>query len=161
MPEPVQLITTALLGQTIDRATRSPRLRMNHNFHAQADASLHRFLNAMLKGTYVTPHRHASPPRAEATLVLAGRVAFFIFDEQGRIADCHRLGENGLFGVDVEPGIWHSMAVLSESAVIYEAKPGPYAPTTNEDLAHFSPREQDAGAPAYLAMLLSRAERSE
>ena len=39
----------------------------------------HRFLNVMAKGTYIAPHRHLDPRKAESFLVLRGEVAFFIF----------------------------------------------------------------------------------
>jgi cupin fold WbuC family metalloprotein len=158
--EPVQLVTAALLDAVIERATQSPRLRMNHNFHAGNDANLHRFLNAFVCGTYVTPHRHVTPPKPEVFLALAGRIAFFVFDDQGAITNCYRLGEGGLIGVDVQPGIWHGMAVLGESAVIYEVKPGPYAPNSDKDFAPFAPREGDSAAADYLARLVEHATQA-
>jgi cupin fold WbuC family metalloprotein len=159
MVAPPQLITQALLDQTLTRAKASARLRMNHNFHASDAANLHRFLNALVYGTYVTPHRHVTPPKPEAFLVLAGQVALFVFDDAGEILHCYRLGEEGLLGVDLEPGRWHSIAALSPSAVLYEVKPGPYVPLSDKDFAPFAPREGDAAAAPYLAALLEHAER--
>lgn len=159
MAAPIQLISTALLEQTVHRAKASPRLRINHNFHPNDESNLHRFLNALVRGTYVPPHRHVTPPKDEVFLVLTGKVAFFTFDEHGAIVSMHRLGEQGLIGVDVKPGVWHAMAVLSESAVIYEVKPGPYAPTSDKDFAPFAPREGDRRASEYLAYLLEHAEK--
>lgn len=161
MPEPVQLITRELLDATVERAMQSPRLRTNHNFHANDEANPHRFLNALVRGTYVTPHRHVSPPKPEAFLVLTGTVAFFIFDDRGVVTHCYRLGDDGLFGIDVEPGIWHSMAALSDTAVIYEVKPGPYAPSSDKDFAPFAPREGDEAARDFLVGLLEHAERAK
>jgi cupin fold WbuC family metalloprotein len=158
MHEPIQLITTALLDATVEHARQSTRLRMNHNFHASDQSNPHRFLNALVRGTYVTPHRHVTPPKPEVFLALAGRIAFFLFDDQGNITHCYRLGEGGMLGVDVEPGIWHSMAVLSESAVIYEVKPGPYDPISDKDFAPFAPREGARNTTSYLAKLLLRAD---
>ncbi len=160
MPEPIQLVTTALLNATIERAKQSPRLRMNHNFHASDDANIHRFLNAFVRGTYVAPHRHINPPKPEVFLALAGRIAFFVFDDQGAITCCFRLGEGGLIGVDVQAGVWHGMVVLGESAVIYEVKPGPFVPTSDKDFAPFAPREGDSAVADYLAMLVERAEQA-
>lgn len=159
MTASIQLISTDLLERTVERAKASPRLRTNHNFHPSDTSNLHRFLNALVSGTYVTPHRHVTPPKDEVFLVLMGKVAFFTFDDLGAIMSMHRLGEHGLLGIDVEPGVWHGMAVLSEVAVIYEVKPGPYAPTTDKDFAPFAPREGDPGAPEYLARLLEYTEK--
>lgn len=159
MHAPIQLITNDLLQRTIERAKASSRLRMNHNFHGGDEANPQRFLNALVRGTYVTPHRHVTPPKDEAFLVLSGTVAFFTFDDDGRVASLDVLGEQGTIGIDVAPGIWHSMAVLSQSAVIYEVKPGPYAPTEDKDFAHFAPREGDPSAAAYLTQLLEAVEK--
>lgn len=160
MREPIQLITTALFERTVERAKQSPRLRMNHNFHASDESNPQRFLNALVRGTYVTPHRHVTPPKPEAFLALSGKIAFFIFDDLGNITHCHRLGEDGVLGVDVDAGLWHSMVVLSESAVIYEVKPGPFSPLSDKDFAPFAPREGDPATSSYLAMLVERANLS-
>ena len=81
----VQTLSNALFQDLIERAERSPRLRINHNFHASMEDNPHRFLNVMAKGTYVAPHRHLDPPKAESFLVLEGEVAFFIFDDAGQV----------------------------------------------------------------------------
>jgi cupin fold WbuC family metalloprotein len=155
MPDPrVQLLDGALLDSVLERARRSPRRRMNHNFHASMEENPHRFLNAMLRGTYVAPHRHANPPKSEAFLVLEGEIAFFLFDDAGRVTAVHRLG-GGARGIDVAPGVWHTLAVLSPHAVCYEVKPGPYSAANDKDFATWAPHEGDPGVEAYLERLLT------
>jgi cupin fold WbuC family metalloprotein len=161
MREPIQLITTALLESTLERARNTARLRTNHNFHAGDADNPHRFLNALIRGTYVTPHRHITPPKHESFLVLTGKVAFFVFDENGNVSNCYHLGEAGLLGVDLAPGIWHSMAALSDAAVIYEVKAGPYVPVSDKDFAPFAPREGDEQATSYLKGLMEFAESAQ
>lgn len=156
MAVPVQLITQSLLDETVARAQQSPRLRINHNFHDSPDAPCHRFLNAICRGSYCPPHRHITPPKPESFLLLHGRLAFLLFDDRGTITACHLLGDNGLFGVDVAPGLYHSIVALSAQAICYEVKPGPYAPTTDKDFAPFAPREGTQEAATYLADLEQR-----
>ena len=85
MPDsPVQLIDSALFLPLIERARQSPRLRTNHNFHTSMEDNPHRFLNVMIQGTYIAPHRHRDPPKAEAFIVLEGELAFFTFDDAGK-----------------------------------------------------------------------------
>jgi cupin fold WbuC family metalloprotein len=143
-----------LFRQLIERARQSPRLRINHNFHATMEENPHRFLNVMLRGTYVTPHRHLDPPKAESFLVLEGEIAFFTFDDEGAIASKHILGRDAI-GIDIDPGIWHTLAVLSDEAVCYEVKPGPYTAANDKDFAPWAPREGDPDAAAYLERLLA------
>jgi cupin fold WbuC family metalloprotein len=157
----VHWLTPELLAEALERARRSPRLRTNYNLHSSPEENPHRFFNVMLRGTYVTPHRHADPPKSETFLVLEGRMAFFVFDDAGEIASCEVMAAGGRFGVDVAPGLWHSMAVLSEHAVCFEVKPGPWAPASDKEFAPWAPREGAPGAEEYLARLLAHAPRAE
>jgi len=149
----VQLIDGELFERLVARARESPRRRTNHNFHGSMEENPHRFLNVMLRGTYVTPHRHLDPPKSEAFLVLSGEIAFFLFDDTGAVMRAEVLGR-GKMGIDIAPGLWHSLAVLSESAVCYEVKPGPYTAANDKDFAPWAPREGADGAAEYLAGLL-------
>jgi cupin fold WbuC family metalloprotein len=117
----------------------------------------HRFLNVMLRGTYIAPHRHQDPPKSESFLALEGELAFFTFEDSGEIASTHILGRE-VKGVDVAPGVWHTLAVLTPHAVCYEVKPGPYSAINDKDFASWAPREGDPAAPAYLRSLLALVE---
>ncbi len=155
----MRLITTELLQATLSQARRSPRRRMNFNFHTTPEDNAHRFLNVMLRGTYITPHRHVTPPKAETFLVLAGRIAFFLFDDAGAITECCVLGQgSGAIGADIPAGAWHTMAVLSDHAVCFEVKAGPYAPAKDKEFAAWAPREGEPGCAAYLEALLTGLE---
>ncbi|MGD0499941.1 MAG: WbuC family cupin fold metalloprotein [Bryobacteraceae bacterium] len=151
-----QLLNRALFQSLIERARQSPRRRINHNFHTGPEDNPHRFLNVMLNGTYIAPHRHRQPPKAESFLVLEGELAFFTFGDSGRIVETHLLGRDPM-GIDIQPGIWHTLAVLSPHAICYEVKPGPYSPADDKEFAPWAPREGDAGAKAYLLALIAQA----
>jgi cupin fold WbuC family metalloprotein len=153
----MHLINRELIDSVLEQARKSPRRRMNFNFHPTMEDNPHRFLNVMLEGTYVAPHRHTTPPKAEAFLVLEGELALVQFDDSGAIGGAHRLGPGGpSYGIDLEPGAWHTLVVLSEYAVVYEVKPGPYTATTDKDFAPWAPREGDPAAADYLKQLQSR-----
>lgn len=161
MPGPVRWITTELFDAVLARAHGSPRRRMNFNFHAALDENPSRFLNGMLRGTYVRPHRHSDPPKSETFVVLAGQVAFFVFDDAGRALERHRLGAGEpCMGVDVGAGVWHTVAALSPEAVCFEVKPGPYSPIHDKEFATWAPCEDDPRAAAYLESLLCELESS-
>ena len=153
---PVQLLSRELLDSLIEHARRAPRLRTNHNFHSGPEDTPHRFLNVMARGTYIAPHRHLDPPKSESFLVVEGELAFFTFDDAGNILAVDRLGRDPI-GIDVQPGVWHSMAVLTDYAVCYEVKPGPYAPASDKEFGPWAPREGDPGTQAYLKLLLDAA----
>lgn len=150
----VQIVDRTLVRATVERARQSPRLRTNHNFHQNPDENPHRFLNAWVRGTYGAPHRHVTPPKAESFLVLEGQVALFIFDDVGQVTEKHVLGGDVL-GVDIAPGVWHTLAPVSETGVCFEVKAGPYDALTDKEFAAWAPREGDAGAARYLASLMA------
>jgi cupin fold WbuC family metalloprotein len=155
MPAAAQLIDQALLDATLERAKASPRGRINHNFHPSLDSNLHRFLNAWTRGSYAAPHRHLKVPKPESFVVLRGELALFLFDDSGNVTERHVLGRNGLIGIDLEPGIWHTVAAVSDTAVCFEVKAGPYEAATDKEFAPWAPREGDPSAAEYLAKLLA------
>jgi cupin fold WbuC family metalloprotein len=159
MPEDgVQLLSAELFEALVAKARASPRLRTNYNFHASMDENPHRFLNVMIRGTYVTPHRHRVPPKSESFVILEGEVAFFTFGDSGKIATTHILGR-GTVGIDLQPGVWHTLAVLTPYAICYEVKPGPYSTTDDKEFAPWAPREGEPGVAGYLEGLISSCGR--
>jgi cupin fold WbuC family metalloprotein len=155
----VQFLNTDLFRELVERAQRVPRLRTNHNFHQSPEENPNRFLNVMARGTYIAPHRHLEPPKSESFVILQGEVAFFTFDDAGNVLTCTPLGRDPI-GIDIQPGVWHTMAVMSEYAVCFEVKPGPYSAANDKDFATWAPREGAPGVASYLETLLARATAS-
>ncbi len=151
----VQLIDDELIQATLSKARSSPRLRANHNFHASPADSFHRFLNAWVRGTYAQPHRHLVPPKPESFSILRGELACFVFDEGGGVLERRILGRGGCFGVDLAPGVWHTLAPVTPEAVCFEVKPGPWDPETDKEFAPWAPREGEPAAAVYLAGLMN------
>lgn len=154
----VTAITGALFDSVTERAAASPRLRMNHNFHNSPEDNPHRFLNVLLKGTYIRPHRHTTPPKPETFLVLEGAADVIIFDESGAITERYHLGsdspEGRVWGIDIAPGVWHTILPRTDRAVCFEVKPGPWQPASDKEFAEWAPAENDPEAAAYSKALL-------
>jgi cupin fold WbuC family metalloprotein len=147
-------ITRAILENTVTAARLSPRRRIIQPFHRTEQAGLHRMLNAVQPGSYIAPHRHLDPPKDESWIVLQGALAFFAFDEHGAIVDSLEVrAGSDVFGVDLEPGVYHSFFALEPDTVVYEVKTGPYTPSSDKSFAPWAPREGDPGVAAYLARL--------
>ena len=156
----VQIITGALCDSVAERAASVPRRRINHNFHRTMEDNPHRFLNVLLKGTYIQPHRHIDPPKSETFLVLEGEAVVLIFDDDGQVTERHVLGRTSeagrVWGVDLAPGVWHTIAALSDRVVCFEVKPGPWQAASDKDFAPWAPKEGDAAAEAYLVKLVGQ-----
>jgi len=139
----IQLIDHKLIERVISEAKSSPRKRKNFNFH-QLPEVYQRFLNVLTASTFVSVHRHLSDPKPETFVILQGEVGFIIFDNDGSIKEKHLLSSKGpVYGIDIQPGVWHNLVCLSEVAVCFEGKSGPYIETTDKEfLSHF-PAEGD------------------
>jgi hypothetical protein len=62
------------------------------------------------------------------------------------------------FGVDIEPGVFHSFFALEEDTVLFEVKPGPYERIADKDFAAWAPKEGTAEARSYLEGLYRMCE---
>ena len=145
-------ILTEQMADLTARAASSPRLRANWNLHPTLEDPVQRFLNAFEPGTYVRPHRHSDPERWELFLALAGRAAVLAFDEGGLVRERLELSAVGpCRGVEVPAGEWHVAAALEPGTILFEVKPGPYAPATDKDFAPWAPPEGDGACPAFEA----------
>lgn len=141
-------------------AVASPRRRMNLNLHASSDDPVQRLCNAFEPGTYVRPHRHAAGGVWELFLVLSGAAAVLTFDDNGTVTARTELWFGGeVQGVELPPGVWHSLAALTPNTVLFEVKPGPYRPTGENDFAAWAPREGVPGADAFVEWM-ARVRRS-
>ena len=157
MPD-VQLISAMLFDEVTTLAAESSRLRMNHNFHAGPADNPHRFLNVLLHTTYIRPHRHLNPPKSETFLVLEGLADAIVFDDDGGISARYQLGaespEGRLWGIDIPPGVWHTILARTPRVVCFEVKPGPWVAAHDKEFADWAPAESDPDAAGYCAALL-------
>jgi len=151
----MKLIDKKLLDEITQQAMKSSRLRMNNNFHDSLDDPINRLINAMEPGTYLRPHRHKNPDKTEIFLLLRGKVALFLFDDQGNITEQRILDPaTGNYGGEIPADVWHTLLVLETGSVVYEVKQGPYAPLSPENMAPWSPEPDDlAGVQLFLQRL--------
>ncbi|WP_032809183.1 MULTISPECIES: WbuC family cupin fold metalloprotein [unclassified Leptospira] len=148
-----QLLTDSLFSEVLRKANTSPRKRANHNFHELSEV-YQRFLNVLIRDTYIQAHRHKFPPKPETFLVLKGSLGFILFHEDGSVQETHYLNSDGpVYGIDIAPGVYHTLVCLSENAICFEGKSGPYDPTTDKDFASWAPSETDPNRNEYLDQL--------
>jgi len=158
----VCVLTTALCDEALAHSRSSPRGRVILPFHKAAADPLHRMLNAVQPGSYIRPHRHLLPPKAEAFLVLRGSLAFFVFEDDGRARTCIRLAASSeRFGVDVAPGVYHAFVALEPDTLIYEVKNGPYEQANDKEFASWAPKEGSPEAADYVRSLLEVFARAD
>jgi len=154
------VLSNEALQSTVEASHHGPRRRMIQPFHRSEDDTLHRMFNAVQPDSYVRPHRHLDPPKAEAWIVLRGAVMFFTFEEDGAIRDCIELRASGpAFGVDLVPGVFHTFLAIEPDTVVYEVKTGPYSARDDKTFARFAPAEGTLEASQYLEHLRQESAR--
>lgn len=127
------LIDEKLLDSVTSKAKESDRLRMNYNFHESLDAKAQRLLNALEPGTVLPIHRHQHT--AETYIVLRGVIKVLFYDDDRVLTDEFMVDPlNGVYGVHIPKGQWHTLEVLESGTTIFEVKDGPYTPLGEGDV---------------------------
>lgn len=134
-------IDQAYIDLCLAQAADSPRLRQGKDFRNSASDTSQRLLNALLPDTQVPIHRHRTT--SETVICLSGRLDEILFEEQmdpntGRhilreTERIHLCPAEGCHGCQVPQGAWHKVEVI-EPSIIFEAKDGPYAPPSPDDV---------------------------
>ena len=157
----MRVIDDSLMAEISTKARNSPRLRHHLNFHESYADPSQRMLIAMEPGSYIRPHRHLEIPKPEAFLVLRGKIALVTFDDNGEFLNTVILKAGGpAIGVDLPPGVWHTLIPLESETVFYETKPGPFIPIPEGDMAPWAPPEGGAEANNYLTCLQNKINKS-
>jgi len=135
-----------------NRAANAPRRRVNFNLHPHLEDPVQRLLNAIEPGSYVRPHRHATPPRWELFVILSGVLAVLIFDDAGVVIERIELDAGGTVRViEVPAAAWHTVVALQPETVVIEFKQGPYAPLSDKDFVSWAPGDDGPAAQAMIS----------
>ena len=120
----MKIIDEQLISGVVEQAKKSPRLRMNYNFHQSLQDKCHRFLNALEPGTQIPVHHH--PTKDETFVILKGKVRVSTYNDDGELLEsCVISQESGVYGVDIPKNVWHGLECLKPS-VLLECKEGPF-----------------------------------
>lgn len=149
-------ITKSLIEEVSLSAKQSERKRMNYNFHEENSDPINRMINAVEPEAYFPPHKHVDPPKREVFIILKGKVLIVEFNDDGSISDHVELNaRRGNFGVEISPGVWHSLIPLEVGSVLYEIKDGPYDKSLDKVFPEWAPAESDKGAKKFVDKVLA------
>lgn len=125
------IINDQLLDDIQEKATESPRRRMNMDLRNSSEDKSQRMLNVLLPGTVVPIHRHRDT--SETTMIVRGKLFVVFYNDLGAQTERYLLDSTtGNYGVQIPKGQWHAVEVI-EPSTIFEVKDGPYLPITPED----------------------------
>ena len=137
-------IDNQLLDTLSAQAKASPRLRQAYDLRNTPEDNSQRMLNALDPGTVMPVHRHMKT--SESIAMIRGKMVMRLYDDKGAITDEFVMAPllnslNNLNSltltvpmVQIEAGQWHSLEVLEEGTVVFEAKDGMYEPLKEDDM---------------------------
>jgi cupin fold WbuC family metalloprotein len=153
----VKVINQHRLDQLSKDAASSQRLRKNLNMHDDFGDPCQRLFNALEPGTYIRPHRHTSPAKAECFIAVRGRMALVVFDVSGEVEQVVRFDAGcETLAIEIPPGTWHSLISFESGSIFFETKPGPYAALSDKDFAPWAPKEGTSEANVFLSCLMGK-----
>lgn len=150
------IIDQKLLDDLSAQAKANQRLRQSLDLRTSFDDQSQRMLNALEPGTVLPIHRHTKS--SETMVMVRGKLIERFYDDNGNITEefvmAPLVAEQGQSTnisnssnssnpvaepvevpmVQIEAGRWHSLEVLEEGTVIFEAKDGKYKQLTEEDI---------------------------
>jgi len=143
-------ITNQVLDGLSAEAAAATRKRKNLNLHEGPDDPVQRLFNALEPGTYVRPHRHGEPATWEVMYFVRGSAVLLVLDAAGKVLERLELSSRGpLYGIEMQPGTWHTVAALEPGTVFFEVKQGPYIPPQGPHTASWAPAEGTADAVRF------------
>lgn len=127
------IIDQKLLDELTAQAKANPRLRQAYDLRTTSDDKSQRMLNALELGTIMSIHRHRNT--SETMVMVRGKLIERFYDDNGNITDEFVMEPCGQYPmVQIDKGQWHSLEVLAEGTVIFEAKDGAYEPLNDNDI---------------------------
>lgn len=127
------ILQQSILDETTQRASESPRLRMNYNLHESFEDIVQRMFNALEPGTVVPIARH--PYSSETLIMLRGKLRVLIYDDSKNIIEDVVIAPNtNNIGYHIPKDTWHQVESLEHGTICFETREGPYAPVAEEDI---------------------------
>jgi cupin fold WbuC family metalloprotein len=149
-------LSNQIIASKISDAMANPRRREILVLHRSDSEPIQRMINALEPGSYICPHRHHDPPKAECIVLLSGKLGFVTFHDDGTpdLENCFLLHPTkGMLAVDVREDLWHTFFALEQGTVVFEVKAGPFDARRDKEAAPWAPAENSPDAASYLASL--------
>ena len=123
------------------KAEQDARRRHAVVLHEKGDY-VNRVFNVVCRESYMRPHCHRGADRAETMICVDGAFLVYVFDDQGLITSRRLISsQSDQDRVLVAADTWHTYAVVSPVAVIYEELNGVYDPSSWKEFAQWAPEE--------------------
>jgi len=117
--------------------------RYRYCLHRSPEEAVHEMIMCVTKNDYVRPHKHNKT--IETNLLFEGKILAVFFDENGIVKEALILGKEEYFIFRIDCNIYHMTIPLTDTALFYEVKKGPFDSKDNI-YAEWAPEEDDVNA---------------
>lgn len=152
----IKVFSSKYLDDLVGEAVVSQRRRRHRNVHLDYSEPCQRLFNAIEPDSYLRPHCHGSAQGSEMMIAVRGLMALILFSDIGEVeqilffgSDPGNVTKEVAVGVEVFPGVWHSVVSLKTGSILLEVKSGPFDPSDPKRLAHWAPEEGSADAQLF------------
>ena len=127
------VIDKTLLDNLTEQAKANPRLRQSYDLRTTSEEKSQRMLNALEPGTIMPIHRHRNT--SETMVMVRGKLIERFYDNNGKNTEELVMEPCGQYPlVQIEADQWHTLEVIEEGTVIFEAKDGAYEALESIDI---------------------------
>ena len=127
------IIDQKLLDDLSAQAKANPRLRQSYDLRTTPKGQSQRMLNALEIGTILPIHCHKTS--TETLVMVRGKLCEDFYNDKNEIIESIILEAGGEVPmIQIPVGQWHSLEVLDEGTIIFEAKDGAYEPLLQDDV---------------------------
>ena len=120
----VARIDREIVNQLVEESARNGNCNARICLHTSPTANFHEMIILEYRGRYYRPHKHLH--KGESCHIIEGKVAMFVFNDDGSVAHCCVAGEDENLICRVGVNQWHTVIPITEYAVYHESKPGPF-----------------------------------
>jgi cupin fold WbuC family metalloprotein len=109
--------------------------------HKKPTSKLHEMFIAILRDSYIKPHKHLN--KDESYFLLEGKLEIVVFNENGKIKEVicmSTIGKNKKLYFKIFKNSMHTIVIKSKYIIIKEVTEGPLN-KKNDVFAHFAPDE--------------------
>lgn len=108
--------------------------------HHDIRERVHEMINMYPKFAYVRPHSH--PFKTETKIIIEGKMAVIIFNDQGKVIDQFIMEKQGVFIFRLDRGIIHMSIPLTDVA-FYEVTEGSFTGKGDSIFPEWAPLPED------------------
>ena len=139
-------INAELIAELKSESARLGNRNLRLCLHENSDAPFHEMVILEYKGRFYRPHKHLL--KAESYHIIEGKMAAFVFDEDGNVIDSNILEPTGNFLYRIDINQYHAVLPMTDMLIYHEAKPGPFLRETDSIIPPWAPDWENPEAAA-------------